>query len=408
MPRAKKRSRSPRGMGGLYKRGRRYWASFRVPSPDGEGTTQVLMSTKCGLDEEGDARQFLARCTTRVADGDYHWQVDHGGRPRFGFGPAPSGQSESDTPTRHDQVRFSHMVDWIERDYRARGRGTLQEMTARARNHLLPFFRDMRADDIRATHIQAYTDRRLSSGARAATVNRELAILRRMFALGMEHLEILERRPRIQALPEHNARPGFFEKEDLDRILPHLPQYLRPAVSFAYSTGWRMKSEVLRLEWDSVDFDAGEVRLWAGSTKEKYGRVISMTDEERGLLLEQWRQHEEEYPKCPRVFHRAGKPIVNPQKAWVRAREAAGLGVKLMHDMRRSATRNLVRAGVSEKLAMERTGHRTRSVFDRYNISTATDRREVAEKLNRSAQGNIDYRSPTVCGPNENPSRVTH
>ena len=169
-----------------------------------------------------------------------------------------------------------------------------------------------------------------------------------------------------------------------------------------------MHAEVLRLEWENVDFDAGEVSLWIGSTKERYGRVIVLTDVEHAILADQWRIHEREYPRCQRVFHNAGRPIVNPQKAWVRAREAAEIGEKFMHDMRRSATRNLVRAGVSEKLAMERTGHRTRSVFDRYNISAATDRREVAEKLNRSVRGNIAYTLPTISEDGDEAKPVTH
>ena len=77
--------------------------------------------------------------------------------------------------------------------------------------------------------------------------------------------------------------------------------------------------------------------------------------------------------QCPYLFHHEGQTIGDFRKAFDSAATAAGMTELLPHDLRRSAIRNLVRAGVEETVAMRLSGHRTRSVFDRYNIVSEDD-----------------------------------
>jgi len=90
---------------------------------------------------------------------------------------------------------------------------------------------------------------------------------------------------------------------------------------------------------------------------------------------------------CPWVFHRTGKKVKGKRitrftKAWRNACEKAGTPGRIPHDLRRTAVRNLVRAGIPERVAMQMTGHKTRSVFERYNIVSECDLVEAAKKLN--------------------------
>jgi integrase len=156
-------------------------------------------------------------------------------------------------------------------------------------------------------------------------------------------------------------------------------------MTFAYFSGWRCRSEVLRLQWRNVDFETGIIRLDMGTTKNKDGRVIYMTATRRALLEEQrqrtlalQRQTEQ---IISLVFHDNGHRIVNYDKRWRQACQDAGLQGKIVHDFRRTAVRNMVRAGIPERVAMQMAGHKTRSVFDRYHIVSDGDLQEAARRL---------------------------
>jgi hypothetical protein len=88
---------------------------------------------------------------------------------------------------------------------------------------------------------------------------------------------------------------------------------------------------------------------------------------------------------CPWVFNRAGKPIKEFRRTWKSACNAAGVPGRIPHDFRRTAVRNLVRAGIPERVAMQLTGHKTRSVFERYNIVSEGDLFAAANKLDKMA-----------------------
>jgi integrase len=141
--------------------------------------------------------------------------------------------------------------------------------------------------------------------------------------------------------------------------------------------GWRVPSEVQPLHWHQVDFTVGTVRLDPGQTKNGDGRLFPMTTELRTILEDQRaytdRVQRNEGALVPHVFDRNGKPITAFTKAWKTACIAAGCPDRIPHDLRRTAVRNLVRSGVPERVAMQMTGHKTRPVFERYNIVCEAD-----------------------------------
>ncbi|MDA2924731.1 tyrosine-type recombinase/integrase [Acidobacteria bacterium AH-259-L09] len=84
---------------------------------------------------------------------------------------------------------------------------------------------------------------------------------------------------------------------------------------------------------------------------------------------------------CPFVFHRSGKQVRYFRRSWITACQKSGVPGRIPHDFRRTAVRNLVRAGVPERVAMQMTGHKTRSVFERYNIVSDADLEQAARRL---------------------------
>jgi integrase len=191
--------------------------------------------------------------------------------------------------------------------------------------------------------------------------------------------------PRIRLLPENNARQGFADARQVAAICRHLSPDLGDAVQFMFITGWRSRSEVLPLRWQQVDLVGGFVRLEPGMTKNTEGRAFPLIPELRALL----ERRQVITRRCERaqgriivhVFHRYGRPIKSLRRAWVTACRKAGLPGLLPHDLRRSAVRNLERAGISRSVAMKLTGHKTEAIYRRYAIVAESDLREAGAKL---------------------------
>src|SRR5262249_27268431 len=145
----------------------------------------------------------------------------------------------------------------------------------------------------------------------------------------------------------------------------------RNVVEFLYLTGWR-SSEAFRLQWADVNWQ--QQTVWLRESKNgdprifpfKYhSRLEQVLRDQRVLVLQWERKHRR---LCPSVFHWGGHPITNLRRSWRSACRAAGLPGRLLHDFRRTAVRNLIRAGVQQAIAMKITGHRTDSIFRRYLI----------------------------------------
>jgi integrase len=236
---------------------------------------------------------------------------------------------------------------------------------------------------------------RREEGTGNAAINRSLSALRRMLNIAKRSKKIHDV-PYIEFQKEPSARKGFLERIDFEGLVKLLPTHLRPLVTFLYWCGCRI-GETLQIEWSQVDFDSGEIRLEPEQTKTDEGRVIPLSSE----LVDILRQIE---PKTGKVFDGT-----NLRKEWMTACAACGLGTKIevegkpydpryvgltLHDLRRSAVRNLMRAGNTESVAMKISGHKTRSVFDRYNIVNTDDVKNAMRKLELAALN--DTRKPVL------------
>ncbi len=302
------------------------------------------------------------------------------------------------------RLRFDEAVADVVTDYRVNGKRSLRDVETRIRLHLEPAFGCRRMASITTADVRTYVASRQAPveledgspkpGAANATINRELAILKRAFRLSVQAGKLLHvpHVPHIPMLAENNIRKGFFERNEFDDVQAALPEELQGIAMFAYLTGWRIPSEILSLMWVQVDRRARTVRLEPGSTKNSEGRTLpyDLLPELVDVIEHRWQEHERlaaDGMICPYVFHRNGNLIKGFRRAWKAACKTAGCPGKLPHDFRRTAVRNLVRAGVPEKTAMAITGHKTRSVFDRYDIVDEADLRNALGKLAGTEKG---------------------
>jgi integrase len=264
-------------------------------------------------------------------------------------------------------------------DYRLHRRRDVKTLEWRYKAHIEPAVGTVVAARLTAAQIRTYIEQRRNAEASDATINRELAIMRRGFKLAMrEDPPLVRRMPYFPKLEEDNVRKGFLEPEQYEKLLEQLPVRLKALYVCAYHVGTR-KGELRKVRWEQVDFDAGLIRLAAAQTKGKKARTLPIYGD-----MERWlRSQREACPEgCPWVFFGAQKKTVSHHlPGWREACERAGLPGLLFHDLRRSAVRNMKRAGVQDTVAMAISGHRTRSVFDRYNIVDEGDIGSAAEKL---------------------------
>ena len=271
-----------------------------------------------------------------------------------------------------ERLMYEDLEELIQNDYIKKERRSTERLDASLKA-LRSFFAGAMALDITTDRVDAYIAFRKREGRANSTIRNEVNALRR--ALRLAHRAgKLPTMPHIEPPSVTAVRTGFLTGPEVDAIISHLPDPLGAVVRFAHLTGWR-KGEVLSLRWSQVDFGQGTVRLEPGATKNLEGREFpfSPLPQLRDTLDEQrWRTRQLERESgqiIPHVFHRDGRPVRNMSKAWQTACERAGVGGAWFHDLRRSAVRNLERAGVPQSTAMKLTGHLTASVYRRYAIA---------------------------------------
>lgn len=280
-----------------------------------------------------------------------------------------------------EKVRVSELADDLIREYRINGRKSIGDLEARWALHLSPFFGVLRAVEVTSDLVARYIDFRQQERAENATINRELAALKRMFNLARRSTPPkVAGVPYIAMLRECNIRTGFLESKQHDSLAAATGKvglWLRAMFEVGYTYGWRHE-EVLALRVSQVNPSAGSIRLEPGTTKNDEGREVTMTLPVKVLLTQCV------HDKAPDdyVFTREdGKPVHDFRGSWASACEAANVPSLLFHDLRRAAARNLRRAGVAEGVIMKIGGWKTRSVFERYAIVSQSDIRDAMAKL---------------------------
>jgi integrase len=283
------------------------------------------------------------------------------------------------------QLCVRDLYESLERDYVINQRKSLKDLKIRWRKHLEESFAALPIASVTAELIAAYVARRLEEEASNATVNRELAALKRCYKLAIQtgRLKFGEQ-PYFPMLKERNVRKGFVKDAQyaaLVRGAAAIGPWMRTLFELAYTYGWR-KSELLGLRVGQVDMAERTITLDVGETKNDEARSVEMT----ATLVELLRSAIAGKGSEDKVITRGpGKPVRDFRRAWERATAAAGRPGLLFHDLRRSGVRNLVRAGVTEKVAMTISGHKTRSVFERYNIVSPTDIRKAVGLVDKAA-----------------------
>lgn len=338
--------RRPIETGSVFPRGRVWWIKFYY-------RRHPIRESSHSHDRE-DAERLLKRRMGDIATGKF-----------IGLSP--------------ERVRLSDLFADVRADYILNERHSIAHLKSRLR-HLQPLAR-VRAADLTSHHIERYISRRQREDAGNATINRELQVLKRALTLALRcDPPKIARALHIRLLPENNVRKGFLDDAEYLRLRNELPEYLKPLFVVAYHLGNRL-GELRRLRWDQVDLKRNQIRLNPGETKNMEGRVLPIYGEMPHWLQLQKSIRDTNVPSCPYVFQHGGKPIVDFRKAWKSSTRRAGLVGKLFHDLRRSTVRNMREAGIPENVAMKISGHKTRSVFERYNIVSDRDLKTAAEKM---------------------------
>jgi integrase len=384
----------PRGTGCLYQRGEVWWLKyFRNGRPFSEST---------GTHDKRKAQAILRQRIGEISTGTF-------------LGP------------QIEKVMVSDLAADLLSDYRANQRRSIGNAEARWRLHLEPFFGAVRAVEVTPPLLTRYAESRLQEAAKPATVNRELALLKRAFNLGRRNQKV-RNVPVFPHLQENNIRKGFLRDADYSKLAAECAReglWLRTILATASNYAWR-RSEVLGLQVEQIDLTARTINLNPGETKNDDARIVRLTQESYELLAACIVGKK---PTDPVFTRDNGEEVRDFRGSWRNACVRAGVGrwvcreckvpitgeectcgangddlkyVGLtVHDLRRTGARNLRRLRVDESVIMKIGGWKTPSVFKRYNIVDETDLAEAALKLD-------EKRAAAISAAEQQPEQLSY
>ena len=346
-----------KGDGRVYQRGEVWWVAYYH---DGR---------ECRESSQSRSRKEAVRLL-RQRIGEVAMGIPLQGRP---------AQRRSETR----RVKMLDLFDLLEHHFQLSG--CTSRMNGLALKRLRRRFAGYTVRTCTSLAVNHYMADMVKQGRKPSTINREIAVLRSAFRLGYRH-DMVARVPAIKLLPDHAVRNEFFSGEEIDALIPCLREDLRDVVLFGYLTGWR-KGEITGLLWANVNRSEAVIRLEPDQNKNRTVRVLALQGELAALIERRWRARRAGRTLAEHVFHRAGQQLRNFRTPWLKACHQAGLGDRMFHSLRRSAARNMSLQGVPEKVIMSIMGHKTRVMFDRYNIVTEADQRVYLERLHGFRHG---------------------
>jgi integrase len=332
-----------RGTGTVYLRGSVWWLQYFVNG------RPINESTKTS--DEAEARRQL----------------------KVKVGEAAAGKN-----VMPERATIADLCALVLADYRLRKLRDADIVRLRIEAHINPTIGSLLVSRFTPHQVRQYVELRRRGSASDPTINRELAIVRRGFSLALrEDPPLIRRAPYIPKLEEDNVRQGFIEQGQYLALREALPDHLKTLLVVGYHCGNRL-GELRKLGRTQVDLEAREIRVQKAQAKSKKPRTLPIY----GDMVEwlEW-QAKRRAPGSDLVFYSNGKPLGSHLKGWERACAAAGLPDLHFHDLRRSAVRSMERAGIQRHMAMQISGHRTESVYRRYDIVVEGDLKAAGEKL---------------------------
>jgi integrase len=374
---------SERGQGRVFQRkgSSFYWVGYHAHGKEQrEVARHVRTNEKLEATEKNrhEAERFLKRRLGEIL------AEQHGGRAFVG--------------PRQERVTINQLLDGLENDYKLR-----DKWNRKVDSNLKPlreYFGTWRAADVTANAIGAYIENLREQGYSNATANRRTQLLGQAFKLAIRNKQ-LSQQPFIPRLSEvGNERQGFFETADFEAVIPQLPEYLRGFCRFGFVTGWR-KGSIESLRWSDVGNDVIYLRAENSKTRKPEtipleGELHEIIERRRAAAVIQGENKEPRFAEY--VFHHDGEPVGDFRKAWATACKKAEVGNRLFHDLRRTASRNMIAAGVPQAVAMKITGHRTDSMFRRYAIVNEEQKREALAKTQEYLAATPAERKVAVMG----------
>lgn len=284
---------------------------------------------------------------------------------------------------------FTDCLEDVARDQEVNERRDVRHTRSRITQHLAPFFDGYHVGEVTTALVRQYSSQRKAAGAAAATLNRELAIIRRAVRLAARNGDLVSL-PHVELVDEsRNVRQGIIEPVAFARVLKHLtPQVYADIAETASITGWRTRSELLPLKWGQVDLKAGLIRMEVGKSKGGEGRTFPLTRALKRIMQRRKKATGEGNPAPDAlVFTNNGEQITDVAfyAKWHPACEAAGVAGLIPHDLRRSAIREMERRRIPRQVAMKLVGHRTESIYRRYALVQEADIHEAGSRLDEAA-----------------------